>query len=52
MVLQAACCERDCSDCTTCMGKLQSTINYAFKLCGGIGLFFSFTEVRPPYFCV
>ena len=28
------------------MEKLQTTINYAFKLCGGIGLFFSFTEVR------
>ncbi|KAF2878674.1 hypothetical protein ILUMI_27482 [Ignelater luminosus] len=30
--------------CKTCMSKLQSTINYAFKLCGWIGLFFSFTE--------
>ncbi|XP_044738031.1 tetraspanin-13 isoform X2 [Chrysoperla carnea] len=30
--------------CDYCMPKLQSTINYAFKLCGGIGLFFSFTE--------
>lgn len=28
------------------MQKLQSTIDYAFKLCGSIGLFFSFTEVR------
>lgn len=28
------------------MPKLQSTIDYAFKLCGSIGLFFSFTEVR------
>jgi len=28
------------------MHKLQSTIDYAFKLCGSIGLFFSFTEVR------
>jgi len=33
----------DCK-CSPCMSKLQSTINYAFKLCGGIGLFFSFTE--------
>ncbi|KAJ8967103.1 hypothetical protein NQ314_003115 [Rhamnusium bicolor] len=31
--------------CPPCMTKLQSTINYAFKLCGWIGLFFSFTEV-------
>ncbi|KAJ8974796.1 hypothetical protein NQ317_007636 [Molorchus minor] len=31
--------------CPPCMEKLQTTINYAFKLCGWIGLFFSFTEV-------
>lgn len=31
--------------CPGCLKKLQSTINYAFKLCGWIGLFFSFTEV-------
>ncbi|XP_050293265.1 tetraspanin-31-B [Anthonomus grandis grandis] len=30
--------------CPGCLDKLQSTINYAFKLCGWIGLFFSFTE--------
>uniref|UniRef100_A0A1B6E945 Tetraspanin n=1 Tax=Clastoptera arizonana TaxID=38151 RepID=A0A1B6E945_9HEMI len=30
--------------CPPCMSKLQSTIDYAFKLCGGIGLFFSFSE--------
>lgn len=30
--------------CPSCMGKLQSTINYAFQLCGRIGLFFSFSE--------
>ncbi|PSN33895.1 Tetraspanin-31 [Blattella germanica] len=34
----------DCH-CPPCIGKLQTTISYAFKLCGGIGLFFSFTEV-------
>lgn len=28
-----------------CIDKLQTTIDHAFKLCGGIGLFFSFTEV-------
>lgn len=44
---QAACCKEspNCIHCSTCMDRLQSTINYAFKLCGGIGLFFSFTEV-------
>ncbi|XP_075974476.1 tetraspanin 97E isoform X2 [Anticarsia gemmatalis] len=31
-------------DCEPCMGKLKEKIDYAFKLCGGIGLFFSFTE--------
>ncbi|XP_023015917.2 tetraspanin 97E isoform X1 [Leptinotarsa decemlineata] len=31
--------------CPTCMTKLQNTINYAFKLCGWIGLFFSFSEI-------
>ncbi|CAK9796015.1 Tspan31 [Anthophora plagiata] len=40
------CCQypdTDC-ECPLCMQKLQSTIDYAFKLCGSIGLFFSFTE--------
>ncbi|KYM97200.1 Tetraspanin-31 [Cyphomyrmex costatus] len=32
-----------CTSCPPCMHKLQSTIDYAFKLCGSIGLFFSFT---------
>ncbi|GFG40123.1 hypothetical protein Cfor_09374 [Coptotermes formosanus] len=44
---RAACCSggSNCGpQCPTCMDKLQTTINYAFKLCGGIGLFFSFTE--------
>ncbi|XP_017891613.1 tetraspanin-13 isoform X2 [Ceratina calcarata] len=44
---KAKCClyptETDC-ECPPCMQKLQSTIDYAFKLCGSIGLFFSFTE--------
>ncbi|KAL0831291.1 hypothetical protein ABMA28_002134 [Loxostege sticticalis] len=30
--------------CKPCMKRLKETIDYAFKLCGGIGLFFSFTE--------
>lgn len=36
--------EKECK-CPHCMKKLQDTINYAFKLCGWIGLFFSLTEV-------
>ncbi|KOB70901.1 Tetraspanin 97E [Operophtera brumata] len=31
--------------CEPCMEKLQESIDYSFKLCGGIGLFFSFTEL-------
>lgn len=31
--------------CSPCMPKLESTIDYAFHLSGGIGLFFSFTEI-------
>ncbi|KAK4881194.1 hypothetical protein RN001_004513 [Aquatica leii] len=45
--IELKCCpnpNKECH-CPTCMSKLQSTINYAFKLCGWIGLFFSFTEV-------
>ncbi|XP_076650737.1 tetraspanin 97E [Halictus rubicundus] len=38
----------DCS-CPSCMLILQSTIDYAFKLCGSIGLFFSFTEVIAAF---
>lgn len=39
-------CSSSCpsSTCPPCVEKLQDAINYAFKLCGGIGLFFSFTE--------
>lgn len=48
-ILQPNCCMENISDkdcnCKPCMKQLQSTIDYAFKLCGGIGLFFSFTEV-------
>ncbi|XP_061381471.1 tetraspanin-13 isoform X1 [Danaus plexippus] len=36
---------RDDCQCQPCMEKLKETIDYAFKLCGGIGLFFSFTEL-------
>lgn len=47
-VLQNVCCPTgsppDCA-CQPCLPKLEDTISYAFKLCGGIGMFFSFTEV-------
>lgn len=48
-MFQKRCCQyptdTEC-ECPSCMQKLQSTIDYAFKLCGSIGLFFSFTEVN------
>jgi len=31
--------------CPPCKEKLESVINYAFRVSGGIGLFFSFTEI-------
>ncbi|XP_034939793.1 tetraspanin-13 [Chelonus insularis] len=48
------CCRANYGDsvacrCEPCMDKLQSTIDHAFKLCGGIGLFFSFTEVIAAF---
>ncbi|XP_066581315.1 tetraspanin-31 [Prorops nasuta] len=48
--LHLICCPspEDCQ-CPGCMTKLQSTIHYAFKLCGSIGLFFSFTEVIAAF---
>lgn len=35
----------DSCQCPPCLPKLEDKINYAFKLCGGLGIFFSFTEV-------
>lgn len=31
--------------CPPCLQLLENKIDYAFKLCGGLGIFFSFTEV-------
>uniref|UniRef100_A0A6M2DZK9 Putative tetraspanin-13 isoform x1 acromyrmex echinatior n=1 Tax=Xenopsylla cheopis TaxID=163159 RepID=A0A6M2DZK9_XENCH len=46
--IELGCCapgsQPDCH-CDPCLYKIQSTMDHAFKLCGGIGLFFSFTEV-------
>ncbi|XP_037811406.1 tetraspanin-13 [Lucilia sericata] len=35
--------------CSPCLPKLEDKINYAFKLCGGLGIFFSFTEVLAVF---
>lgn len=45
--VNAICCPKGSPEscaCSPCMPKLESTIDYAFRLSGGIGLFFSFTE--------
>ncbi|XP_022326247.1 tetraspanin-13-like isoform X1 [Crassostrea virginica] len=38
--------------CATCSEKLSDKINYGFKLTGGIGLFFSFTEILGVWITV
>lgn len=40
-------CPTSCSipQCPTCMEKLEKVINQGFRASGGIGLFFSFTEI-------
>ncbi|XP_017845143.1 tetraspanin-13 [Drosophila busckii] len=35
--------------CEPCGPLLEDKINYAFKLCGGLGIFFSFTEVLAVF---
>ncbi|CAK1540516.1 unnamed protein product [Leptosia nina] len=48
-IVDSICCNHlpvtdDCK-CQPCMKELKGIINYAFKLCGCVGLFFSFTEL-------
>jgi tetraspanin-13/31 len=38
-------CAEKFSDRPTCESALENMINYGFRVSGGIGLFFSFTEV-------
>ncbi|XP_048727910.1 tetraspanin-13-like isoform X2 [Ostrea edulis] len=38
--------------CASCLEKLSDEINYGFKLTGGIGLFFSFTEILGVWITV
>ncbi|XP_055848996.1 tetraspanin-13 isoform X1 [Episyrphus balteatus] len=35
--------------CPPCLPMLEDKIDYAFKLCGGVGIFFSFTEVLAVF---
>lgn len=53
-LLQPLCCapNQDPSGCvcSPCLPKLQDAIDYAFKLSGGMGMFFSFTEVSVNLF--
>lgn len=39
-----SCCHGEVCNCPLCWPKLQDEIDYALKISGGIGLFFSFTE--------
>lgn len=44
----------NCTKCEPCLPKLLATIDQSFRLAGSLGLFFSFTEVRPsliPSWC-
>ncbi|KAL9892585.1 tetraspanin-31-like [Glossina fuscipes fuscipes] len=45
-LIQKECCSGIAGNCQCppCLYKLEDKINYAFKLCGGLGIFFSFTE--------
>ncbi|XP_046439266.1 tetraspanin-31-like [Daphnia pulex] len=38
-------CADKCPTCLTCESALENMINYGFRVSGGIGLFFSFTEL-------
>jgi tetraspanin-13/31 len=38
-------CAEEFRDRPTCESALENMINYGFRVSGGIGLFFSFTEV-------
>lgn len=42
---ESATCSANCPTCPTCEDQLETMINYGFRVSGGIGLFFSFTEV-------
>lgn len=39
-----------CNGCKPCIHILEDKIDYGFKLCGGLGIFFSFTEVSLELF--
>lgn len=43
--------DTDCR-CQPCGPLLEDKIDYAFKLCGGLGIFFSFTEVKFMLRCI
>ena len=47
-LLQLACCESDteCTKCPNCFDTLDGLYEDGLRYSGGIGLFFSFTEVR------
>jgi len=51
-LINKQCCAGQSNDvcrCPPCGPKLEDKIDYAFKLCGGLGIFFSFTEVLAVF---
>ncbi|KAH8332325.1 hypothetical protein KR074_000989 [Drosophila pseudoananassae] len=51
-IIQRKCCAKSSDPnchCPPCGPLLQDKIDYAFKLCGGLGIFFSFTEVLAVF---
>uniref|UniRef100_A0A1A9ZHE8 Tetraspanin 97E n=1 Tax=Glossina pallidipes TaxID=7398 RepID=A0A1A9ZHE8_GLOPL len=50
-LIQKECCSGIVGNCQCppCLYKLEDKINYAFKLCGGLGIFFSFTELLAVF---
>ncbi|KAH8294973.1 hypothetical protein KR018_004862 [Drosophila ironensis] len=51
LIYQKCCAQGSDPDCRcpACGPLLQDKIDYAFKLCGGLGIFFSFTEVLAVF---
>ena len=45
-------CKTSLDSCPPCAERIQGKINYAFNAAGGLGLFFSFTEVGIKLFRV
>ncbi|UYV62275.1 K02A2.6-like [Cordylochernes scorpioides] len=47
-LVQECCLTSDSCQCSVCSVKIQEAIESTLTLSGGVGLFFSFTEIQPP----